>query len=147
MSKSPSKTSEISMKKMFDLHKKNPLVGYKVSVVPSTFKDGEVQRGEPYLLGNFLGMTEKKDVGPISETNYTLIFEHPDRGTLTNTSMRLDSMHDSYEIILEAPKLESPKSPHQYPTIAASKLRSASRKTQSHSGGRRRSKRSRKLRR
>jgi hypothetical protein len=133
------------MKELFDLRQDK--TGYKVSVVPSTLENGKVKRGQPYLLGNFLGMTEKEGVGPISETNYTLTFEDPDRGTLTTTSMKLDNVHDFYKIILESPKLESPKSPHQYPTIAASKLRSASRKTQSHSGGRRRSKRSRKLRR
>jgi len=153
MSKSPSKKLRLSMKEVFDLHQDKPLTDYKVSVVPSTLKNGKIKRGQPYLLGNFLGMTEKKDVGPDSETNYTLTFKHPDGRTLTNTSMGLDSTHDFYKIILE-----SPKSTHQYPidsnrshktskSRSASRSPSASRKTQSHSGGRRRSKRSRKLRR
>ena len=142
MSKSPSKKLRLSMKEVFDLHKTKSLIDYNVSVVTSTLKNGEVQMGQPYLLGKFLDMTERKNVGPNSETNYTLTFKHPDGRSLTNTSMGLDSTHDFYKIILE-----SPKSAHQYPTIVASKSRSASRKTQSHSGGRRRSKRSRKSRR
>jgi len=140
MSKSPSKKLRLSMKEVFDLHQDK--TGYKVSVVPSTLKNGKIKSGQPYLLGNFLGMTEKEGVGPISETNYTLTFKHPDGRTLTNTSMGLYRVHDSYEIILEPPK-----STHQYPTIAASKSRSASPKTQSNRGGRRRYKRSRKSRR
>jgi hypothetical protein len=155
MSESPPKTREISMKQLFDLHKKKSLTGYKVSVVPSTFlfKDGkgEFQKGQPYLLGDFLGITNSENAGRNGETNYILDYKHADGRNLHVTSAALDREHESYKVILE-----SPKSMHQYPidskssrsrSKSRSKSPSASPKTQSNRGGRRRSKRSRKSRR
>ena len=145
MSKSPSKKLTLSIEEVFNLSKTKSLTDYKVSVVP--------ELSDPYLLGDFLGITEKKNVGRNNETNYTLTFKHPDGRILTNTSMGLDTVHDSYKIILEPPKsthqhpIDSDRSHKTLKSRSASKSRSAPRKMQSHSGGRRRSKRSRKSRR
>jgi hypothetical protein len=148
MPESPPKIREISIEEVFDLHKKNPLKGYKVSVVPSKFefKDGEVevQRGKTDFLGDFLDINESENRGSNDTTTYILNYKRDDNKIAYVTSATLDREHDSYKIILE-----SPKSTHQPTKDSKSpKSRSKSRsKSPSNRGGRRRSKRSRKSRR